>query len=74
MIGGWADLTFNAVGYAWMFLNCVSSAGFVLYMRKAIKTVNFKDFDTVYFNNILTLPIFLLMSLITEDWFSLYEF
>jgi GDP-mannose transporter len=37
--------TLNA-GYIWMFLNCLSSASYVLGMRKRIKLTNFKDFDS----------------------------
>lgn len=37
-------------------------------MRRVIKLVNFKDFDTVYFNNLITAPIFFFLSLLTEDW------
>jgi GDP-mannose transporter len=51
-----------------MFTNCVSSAAFVLYMRKRIKLTNFKDFDTMYYNNVLSVPILLISSLLLEDW------
>lgn len=37
--------TLNA-GYIWMFANCLSSAAYVLGMRKRIKITNFKDFDS----------------------------
>jgi len=37
--------TLNA-GYVWMMLNCLSTASYVLYMRKRIKLTNFKDFDS----------------------------
>jgi GDP-mannose transporter len=56
------------VGYFWMTINCLSSASFVLYMRKRIKLTNFKDFDTVYYNNLLSIPLLILPSLILEDW------
>lgn len=56
------------IGYFWMFTNCLSSAAFVLYMRKRIKLTNFKDFDTMYYNNVLSIPILLAASLILEDW------
>jgi len=55
-------------GYLWMSLNCISSAGFVLYMRKRIKLTNFKDFDTVYYNNLLSIPLLLILTFIFEDW------
>ena len=37
--------TLNA-GYIWMLVNCLSSAAYVLGMRKRIKLTNFKDFDS----------------------------
>lgn len=37
--------TLNA-GYIWMMFNCLSTASYVLYMRKRIKLTNFKDFDS----------------------------
>jgi GDP-mannose transporter len=55
-------------GYLWMSFNCISSAGFVLYMRKRIKLTNFKDFDTVYYNNLLSIPLLLVLTFVFEDW------
>jgi hypothetical protein len=59
VVAAWADVhatmnradaaqaasTLNA-GYAWMSLNVVCSASFVLGMRRVIKTMNFKDWDS----------------------------
>lgn len=56
------------LGYFWMAVNCLSSASFVLYMRKRIKLTNFKDFDTVYYNNLLSIPLLIIPSLLLEDW------
>jgi GDP-mannose transporter len=61
--------TLNA-GYIWMLVNCFCTATYVLGMRKRIKLTNFKDFDTMYYNNLLTIPILLLSSLLVEDWSS----
>ncbi|KAF2115049.1 hypothetical protein BDV96DRAFT_493992 [Lophiotrema nucula] len=61
--------TLNA-GYLWMGFNCICTATYVLSMRKRIKLTNFKDFDTMYYNNLLTIPILLLASLFFEDWSS----
>ncbi|ODV60172.1 GDP-mannose transporter [Ascoidea rubescens DSM 1968] len=55
-------------GYYWMFSNCFASATFVLYMRKRIKLTNFKDFDTMFYNNLLSVPILLVSTFILEDW------
>ncbi|KAG0802355.1 hypothetical protein G6F22_000346 [Rhizopus arrhizus] len=81
MIAGWNDV-FDAlgsvmnvsiaetriiIGYFWMIFNCLSSAAFVLYMRKRIKLTNFKDFDTVYYNNLLSIPLLLAPSFPPEQ-------
>ncbi|OAD67442.1 hypothetical protein PHYBLDRAFT_75134 [Phycomyces blakesleeanus NRRL 1555(-)] len=80
VIAGWADISdtlssiidldTTLIGYFWMATNCLSSAAFVLYMRKRIKLTNFKDFDTVYYNNLLSIPLLIVPSLIFEDWSS----
>ena len=58
------------IGYCWMALNCLSTAGYALYMRKEIKQFNFKDFDTVYYNNLLSFPVMLALSFCLEGWTS----
>ncbi|KKA29494.1 hypothetical protein TD95_001595 [Thielaviopsis punctulata] len=64
-----AMATLNA-GYAWMTLNVFCTAMYVLAMKKVIKTMNFKDWDTMFYNNLLTIPVLIVMSLIAEDWSS----
>lgn len=65
-----AETTFNPVGYLWMFSNCFSQAAFVLVMNKRIKALGFRDMDTMYYNNVLSIPILGVWSLIFEDWSS----
>jgi GDP-mannose transporter len=55
-------------GYAWMGLNVISTASYVLGTRKAIKKLNFKDRDTMFYNNLITIPVLIACSLIAEDW------
>ncbi|KAJ5605616.1 GDP-mannose transporter [Penicillium lagena] len=61
--------TLNA-GYAWMGLNVFCTASYVLGTRKFITSLNFKDWDTMFYNNMLSLPIMIICSLVTEDWSS----
>lgn len=56
------------LGYFWMANNCFWSGAYVLYMRKRIKLTNFKDFDTMFYNNLLSIPLLLVLSLGFEDW------
>ena len=65
----------STVGYYWIIFNCLSSAAFVLFMRYTLRNPanmnstrqQFKDFDTVFYNNLLTAPIFLLFSVLGAD-------
>ncbi|KAI8635023.1 hypothetical protein F5Y19DRAFT_461483 [Xylariaceae sp. FL1651] len=61
--------TLNA-GYAWMGLNVFCTASYLLSMRKVIKSMNFKDWDTMFYNNFLTIPVLVVCSLVAEDWSS----
>lgn len=61
--------TLNA-GYAWMGMNVVCTSAYVLGMRKVIKKMNFKDYDTMFYNNLLTIPVLVVCSLFLEDWSS----
>ncbi|KDE03797.1 hypothetical protein MVLG_05738 [Microbotryum lychnidis-dioicae p1A1 Lamole] len=60
----------SSAGYLWMFANCFVSAGFVLAMRKRIKITNFSDWDTLRYNNLLSIPVLAFFSLLVEDWSS----
>ncbi|KAK4685241.1 GDP-mannose transporter, partial [Tremellales sp. Uapishka_1] len=64
MIGG-----INA-GYIWMGLNCFASAAYVLFMRKRIKVTGFKDWDSMFYNNLLSIPVLVVFSILVEDWGS----
>ncbi|CCM00390.1 uncharacterized protein FIBRA_02420 [Fibroporia radiculosa] len=56
------------VGYFWMFLNCATNATYVLSMRKRIKVTGFSDWDTMFYNNLLSIPVLATFSVIAENW------
>jgi len=58
------------VGYLWMMLNCATSAAYVLSMRKRIKSTGFSDWDSMFYNNLLSIPVLAVFSIIVEDWGS----
>jgi len=37
-------------------------------MRKRIKSTGFADWDTMFYNNLLSIPILVVASFIMEDW------
>lgn len=43
-----ADISTLNAGYAWMGLNVFCTAAYVLGMRKVIKKMNFKDWDSKF--------------------------
>jgi len=55
-------------GYFWMFINCIATAGYVLTMRKRIKITGFSDWDTMFYNNFLSIPVLVVFSFMIEDW------
>jgi len=58
------------IGYLWMLINCITSAAYVLAMRKRIKATGFSDWDSMFYNNLLSIPVLVLFSFIVEDWGS----
>jgi GDP-mannose transporter len=37
-------------------------------MRATIRRVEFTDFDSVHYNNILAVPVMGILSIVTENW------
>ncbi|KAJ7623421.1 UAA transporter [Roridomyces roridus] len=58
------------IGYFWMLVNCLTSAGYVLSMRKRIKSTGFSDWDSMFYNNMLSIPVLAVFSIVVEDWGS----
>lgn len=56
------------IGYFWMLVNCLTSAAYVLTMRKRIKITGFSDWDSMFYNNLLSIPVLAFFSLVAEDW------
>lgn len=37
-------------------------------MRKRIKVTGFKDWDSMFYNNLLSIPVLFVFSVLVEDW------
>lgn len=77
--GGVTDLSFHAVGYSWQILNCFLTASYSLTLRKLMdvakhstKSGNLNEFSMVLLNNLLSLPLGLLLIFIFNEWQYLY--
>ena len=68
ILGGYSDLQFSMNGYSWLLVNCLCSGLYLVEMRRMIKKVHFRDFDTVFYNTVLSLPILLLLSVVFDEW------
>ncbi|CEL61826.1 GDP-mannose transporter OS=Laccaria bicolor (strain S238N-H82 / ATCC MYA-4686) GN=VRG4 PE=3 SV=1 [Rhizoctonia solani AG-1 IB] len=62
------NLANTGAGYLWMGFNCLTTATYVLTMRKRIKSTGFKDWDTMFYNNLLSIPVLVIFSLLFEEW------
>ncbi|KAG8696368.1 GDP-mannose transporter into the lumen of the Golgi [Ceratobasidium sp. 395] len=67
-LGQGKGLATAGIGYIWMGLNCLTTAAYVLTMRKRIKSTGFKDWDTMFYNNLLSIPVLVVFSLFFEQW------
>ncbi|XP_074565389.1 GDP-mannose transporter GONST1-like isoform X1 [Curcuma longa] len=78
--GGITDLSFNAIGYAWQILNCFLTASYSLTLRRVMDTAkqvtksgNLNEFSMVLLNNILSLPLGLLLIFAFKEIDYLYK-
>ncbi|GMH46766.1 hypothetical protein TrRE_jg12915 [Triparma retinervis] len=66
--GGEGAVTF--LGLFWMISNCLSTAGYVLYMKHATRTVKLPRFGMVYYNNVLTTLLLLPVTIANGELLS----
>ncbi|XP_042483916.1 GDP-mannose transporter GONST1-like [Macadamia integrifolia] len=66
--GGITDLSFHLVGYMWQITNCFLTASYSLTLRRVMDTANqvtksgkLNEFSMVFLNNILSLPLAILL-------------
>ncbi|KAK9162568.1 hypothetical protein Syun_003470 [Stephania yunnanensis] len=66
--GGITDISFHAVGYAWQIINCFLTASYSLILRRvmdtakqATKSGSLNEFSMVLLNNMLSLPLGILL-------------
>jgi GDP-mannose transporter len=73
IVAGWDDLHIKTgqeerwIAYAWMLANCVASAAYSIGIKGAMMSTHFKDFDVVFYNNLLALPLLLGLSFSFES-------
>ncbi|XP_048140028.1 GDP-mannose transporter GONST2-like isoform X2 [Rhodamnia argentea] len=73
--GGITDLSFDSVGYAWQFLNCVLTASYSLTLRQVMdkakqltRSGSLNEVSMVLLNNLLSLPFAIFSILLFGEW------
>ncbi|WOH02297.1 hypothetical protein DCAR_0521686 [Daucus carota subsp. sativus] len=73
--GGITDLTFDSVGYAWQFSNCVLTASYSLTLRRVMDKAklltdsgSLNEVSMVLLNNMLSLPFGIFLVLLFNEW------
>ncbi|OQS04170.1 GDP-mannose transporter [Thraustotheca clavata] len=62
-------------GYFWMFMNCVSTAAYVLYMRYATtgSSLKLSKFGMAFYNNLVAIPLLFLPMAYTGDAITVWS-
>ena len=61
------DVTVTFRGMFWMLANCLSTSGYVLYMKHATQTIQMNRFGMVFVNNVLCVMFLLPVATITGE-------
>lgn len=73
MLAGMYDLEYNFEGYIWTLANCLTTTLFTLYTQYAIRSTKLSTFGKVYYNNLLSLPMVLVMdAFVFQDFRRLF--
>lgn len=65
-LSGIADVAFTRTGYVWLFVNALSTRAYQIYIKVLVKDTHIKKLKAVgmsYYNNVISLPFLLILSL-----------
>jgi len=74
LLAGWTDLEFSLEGYVWMLANCVSTAAYALYIKKAKQDTNLGEWGMAFYNNLLTVGIVFPLCVVSGELINLNDF
>jgi GDP-mannose transporter len=64
------DVSITSIGVFWMTMNCLTTAGYILYMKFATKTVKLSKFGMVFYNNVLCTVFLLPVTLMNGEFMN----
>jgi drug/metabolite transporter (DMT)-like permease len=65
VFAGIGDLEFSWLGYILIMVNCVFTAGYLIFIKQS-QSLGLSDFALMYYSNIVGIPIYIAMVLLTE--------
>eukprot|EP00568_Trieres_chinensis_P007826 CAMPEP_0183303472 /NCGR_PEP_ID=MMETSP0160_2-20130417/8895_1 /TAXON_ID=2839 ORGANISM="Odontella Sinensis, Strain Grunow 1884" /NCGR_SAMPLE_ID=MMETSP0160_2 /ASSEMBLY_ACC=CAM_ASM_000250 /LENGTH=324 /DNA_ID=CAMNT_0025466379 /DNA_START=141 /DNA_END=1112 /DNA_ORIENTATION=- len=63
----WKDVYITYAGMFWMMMNCLCTAGYILYMKFATKNVKLSKFGMVFYNNVLCMVFLLPVTIVNGE-------
>ena len=67
IIYGLHDLSYSAVGYGWLGLNCMSTTGYQVYVKVLIKKHPLSNWEMSFYNNVLCLPLLACFAVLKDE-------
>jgi len=67
MIAGLGDLTFSLEGYVLVFINCIFTALYLVYIPKTTAETKLNEFGLMFYNNLLSIPFVFILVIVIES-------
>ncbi|KAK4475086.1 hypothetical protein MN116_002178 [Schistosoma mekongi] len=68
------DITFDPIGYTYIFINNVSTTGKALLTKSRLRDYDFSSIELIYFNSLLMLPILSILVYIKCEFSEIVQF
>ena len=73
LIAGAGDLSWSFMGYLLIGLNCVVTAGYLVYIKRTSQDTRLDSLTLMLYNNLLSIPVVLVVVFMTE-WDSIINY
>eukprot|EP00753_Platysulcus_tardus_P012441 PLAT3359.18.p2 GENE.PLAT3359.18~~PLAT3359.18.p2 ORF type:complete len:327 (-),score=150.08 PLAT3359.18:137-1117(-) len=74
IFAGATDLTFHAWGYILVQLNCLVTAGYLVYINRMTRTDALNKFGLMFYNNLLSWPVVAVLVYASGEWEELQSY
>eukprot|EP00276_Gloeochaete_wittrockiana_P008371 CAMPEP_0184662572 /NCGR_PEP_ID=MMETSP0308-20130426/43861_1 /TAXON_ID=38269 /ORGANISM="Gloeochaete witrockiana, Strain SAG 46.84" /LENGTH=225 /DNA_ID=CAMNT_0027104693 /DNA_START=495 /DNA_END=1172 /DNA_ORIENTATION=- len=67
-VTGYTDVEFSSVGYVWLALNCMFTAGYVLAIRGSMLKTHLGELGMTTYNNLVSMPLVLILMYCSNEF------